>query len=236
VTDPMKLWDFNDPAGSERRFREVAATISGDDRAAHLTQVARALGLQEKSTEGLQVLDGIADAGPHVRIHIALERGRLLRSTGRAAEALPHFADAERLAKKGGRDELRIDAMHMIALMADPQDQLAVKLAALDLAKASDDHRARDWDAPLLTNIGMTHAEAGNHEGALEKFKEALAARERIGDIETIHVARWMVAWSLRNLGRHREALKMQHALKAELDSDEELDQPLDAEPAGQQR
>ena len=32
--------------------------------------------------------------------------------------------------------------------------------------------------------------------------------------------------WSLRNLGRHREALKMQHALKAELDSDDDFDQP----------
>ena len=137
-----------------------------------------------------------------MRIHIALERGRLLRSTGRPAEALAHFTDAERLAEKGDRDELRIDAMHMIALTAGPQDQLAVKLAALDLARASDDHRARDWDAPLLTNIGMTHTEAGNHEVALEKFKEALAARERIGNIETIQVARWMVAWSLRNLGR----------------------------------
>ena len=231
----MKLWDFNDPAGSERRFREVAATMSGDDRAAHLTQVARALGLQEECAEGLEVLDGITDAAPHVRIHIALERGRLLRSTGRPAEALAHFTDAEQLAEKGDRDELRIDAMHMIALMAGPQDQLAVKLAALDLARASDDHRARDWDAPLLTNIGMTHTEAGNHEGALENFKEALAARERIGDIETIHVAQWMIAWSLRNLGRHGEALKMQHALKAELDSDQELDQPLEHETAGQQ-
>jgi len=229
MTDPMKLWDFNDPAGSERRFREVAATMSGDDRAAHLTQVARALGLQEECAEGLHVLDDITDAGPHARIHIALERGRLLRSTGRPAEALAHFTDAERLAEKGDRDELRIDAMHMIALTAGPQDQLAVKLAALDLARASDDHRARDWDAPLLTNIGMTHTEAGNHEVALEKFKEALAARERIGNIETIQVAQWMVAWSLRNLGRHGEALKMQHALKAELDSDEERQPAPDA-------
>ena len=40
----------------------------------------------------------------------------------------------------------------------------------------------------------MTHAEAGDHERALEKFEEALAARERIGDIETIQVARWLVA------------------------------------------
>ncbi len=160
----MKLWDFNDPAQSERRFREAAATLSGDDRAAHLTQVARALGLQDKYAEGLQVLDGVADGGAPVRIHVALEHGRLLRSMGRPAEALADFVEAERLAKAGGRDDLRIDAMHMIALTADPEDQLTVKRAALNLARASDDHRARDWDAALLTNIGMTHAEAGDHE------------------------------------------------------------------------
>ena len=134
VTDPMKLWDFNDPAQSERRFREAAATLSGDDRAAHLTQVARALGLQDKYAEGLQVLDGVADGGAPVRIHVALEHGRLLRSMGRPAEALADFVEAERLAKAGGRDDLRIDAMHMIALTADPEDQLTVKRAALNLA------------------------------------------------------------------------------------------------------
>ena len=76
VTDPMKLWDFNDPAGSERRFREAAAATAGDDRAAYLTQVARALGLQEKYDEGHQVLDGLAGV-----------RRRRARSTSRSSAA-----------------------------------------------------------------------------------------------------------------------------------------------------
>jgi len=228
----MKLWDFNDPAGSERRFRKAAAKTSGDERAAHLTQVARALGLQEKYDDGHQVLDGLSGAGGDVPILLALERGRLLRSAGRPADARTYFAEAERLAEKGGRDDLRIDAMHMTALVADPDDQLAVNMAALDLARASDDQRARDWDASLLNNIGMTYADAGDHERALEVFEEALAARERIGDVETIRVARWMVAWSLRNLGRHKEALEMQHDLKDDLDAEGETDPYVDEEIA----
>ena len=228
----MKLWDFNDPSGSERRFRKAAATASGDDRAAHLTQVARALGLQEKYDDGHQVLDGLTGVGGDVSIHVALERGRLLRSAGRPLEARPYFAEAERLAEKGGRDDLRIDAMHMTALVADAGDQLAVNLAALDLARASDDARARDWDASLLNNIGMTYADSGDHAKALEAFEDALAARERIGDVETIRVARWMVAWSLRNLGHHKQALAMQHTLKDELDTDGESDPYVDEEIA----
>jgi tetratricopeptide (TPR) repeat protein len=232
VTDPMKLWDFNDPAGSERRFREAAAATERDDRAAYLTQVARALGLQEKYDEGHQVLDGLAGSGGDLPVRIALERGRLLRSAGNPTEARQYFAEAERLAEKSHRDDLRIDAMHMTALVAEPDDQIAVNMAALDVARASDDPRARDWDASLLNNIGMTYADQGDHEAALGVFQEALEARERIGDIDTIRVARWMVAWSLRNLGRHNEALTMQHDLKAELDADGETDPYVDEEIA----
>jgi tetratricopeptide (TPR) repeat protein len=231
VSDPGRLWDFSDPAGSERRFREVAAGSDGDERATMLTQVARALGLQEKYDEGLRVLDSLS-GGPEVAARIALERGRLLRSSGRPAESRALFADAERLAEKAGRDDLRVDALHMAALVAEPDEQLAVNLAALELARGSGDPRARDWDASLLNNIGMVHADAGDHAAALAHFEEALAARERIGEVASIRVATWMVAWSLRNLGRHEEALALQHALKAELDADGEVDPYVDEEIA----
>ena len=122
--------------------------------------------------------------------------------------------------------------MHMTALVADPDDQVAVNLAALEVARGSRDPLARDWDASLLNNIGMTYADAGDHEAALQNFEEALAARERIGDVEMIRVARWMVAWSLRNLGRHADALAMQHDLKDELDADGETDPYVEEEIA----
>jgi 3-methyladenine DNA glycosylase AlkD len=63
----------------------------------------------------------------------------------------------------------------------------------------------------------MTHADAGDFEAALARFEEALAARQRIGDPSTIRVARWMVGWALRNLGRRDEARVVQRALKDEL-------------------
>ena len=57
-------------------------------------------------------------------------------------------------------------------------------------------------------------------------------ARERIGDAGTIRVARWMVGWSLRNLGRTDEALAVQRALKAELEAAGEEDPYVDEELA----
>jgi tetratricopeptide (TPR) repeat protein len=85
------------------------------------------------------------------------------------------------------------------------------------VARASSDQRARDWDASLLNNLGMTQADAGDFEAALATFEEALAARERIGEPDRTRVARWMVGWALRNLGRRDEALAVQRALKDEL-------------------
>jgi tetratricopeptide (TPR) repeat protein len=78
----------------------------------------------------------------------------------------------------------------------------------------------------------MTYADAGDFEAALASFEEALAARERIGEPAQIRVARWMIGWSLRNLGRRDEALAMQQALKAELNDVGDSDQYVDEELA----
>jgi tetratricopeptide (TPR) repeat protein len=120
----------------------------------------------------------------------------------------------------------------MVALVAPADEQLGLNLEALEVARAATEQRARDWDASLLNNIGMTYADAGDFEAALVSFEEALAARERIGDPETIRVARWMIGWSLRNLGRRDEARAVQEALKAELDEIGDTDEYVDEELA----
>ncbi len=120
----------------------------------------------------------------------------------------------------------------MVALVSEGERQIAVTERALAAAAASSDPRARDWDASLLSNLGMTHADAGDFVQALVVFEEALAARERIGDPRRTRVARWMVAWALRNLGRRDEALALQQALKAELAALGEEDPYVDEELA----
>ena len=237
--DPRPLWDFDDPAGSEQRLREAAAAATdAEESAAWQTQVARALGLQERYDEGHALLDEVVagavagGATGEVGARVALERGRLRRSSGDADGARPDFEEAARVAEEAGLEELHVDALHMVALVVPPEEALAVSLHALDVARGSTDPRARDWDASLLNNIGMTHADAGDHVAALVCFEEALEARERIGDVARTRVARWMVAWSLRHLGRTAEALTLQRALKAELAADGEDDPYVDEEIA----
>jgi tetratricopeptide (TPR) repeat protein len=219
VIDPKPLWDFDDPAASAERFLDVAEHADEPDRTAWLTQYARALGLQEKYDDATKVLDRLASDDPQAATYLALERGRVLRSTARTDEAGPYFEAAARTAEAAGLEALHVDALHMLALVAAPEAQQALNEHALALTRSSSDPRARDWDASLLNNLGMTHADAGDFESALASFEAALSARERIGDPGAVRVARWMVGWAYRNLGRRDEARQVQQALKDELDS-----------------
>jgi len=176
------------------------------------------------------VLDGLSPADPEVRVRVALERGRLLRSSGDEAAARPCFEEAAAAAAYAGLEELEVDALHMVALVVPPAQTLDAHHTALARARAAEDSAARDWDASLLNNIGMAHADAGDHAAALAAFEEALEARERVGDVPRTRVARWMVAWSLRHLGHLEEARAMQLALKAELDAIGEHDPYVDEE------
>ena len=226
------LWDFADPAGSEQRFRDLAATAPEPTRTHALTQVSRALGLRGSYPEGHAVLDGLDPVGAEARVRVALERGRLLRSAGDEVTAREQFEDAATVAGSAGLEELEVDALHMVALVAAPADRLAAHEAALVRARAASDPAARDWDASLLNNIGMTHADAGDHAAALAAFEDALTARERIGDAARTRVARWMVGWSLRHLGRTDEAREVQLALRVELAAAGEHDPYVDEELA----
>lgn len=229
--DLRDLWDFDDAAGSERRFR--AAAEQAEDALARervLTQVARALGLQERFDEGHAVLDALEADDPEVEVRRDLERGRLLRSAGDDDAARPLFERAADRARASGLEELHVDALHMRALVVPREQRITAIEEALAFARAAHDPRARDWDASLLNNLGMVHADDGDFEQALPIFEDALAARERIGDPVTIRIARWMVAWALRNLGRTEEALTVQRALREELDALGEKDTYVDEE------
>jgi tetratricopeptide (TPR) repeat protein len=229
MVDLSGLWDFGDPAASEKRFRDAAATAPSPDAEILMTQVARALGLQDRFDDAHAVLDALASdatldgiesnptSDPEVAVRLELERGRLYRSAGDATAATPHFAMAAAAAERAGLAGLHVDALHMLAIVAPADQQVAAHERALEVARSSDDEAARSWVPSLLNNLGMTYSDAGEWDAALDVFEQALAEREKGSDAEAIRIARWMVAWTLRNLGRRDEARTMQLALKDEL-------------------
>jgi hypothetical protein len=113
-------------------------------------------------------------------------------------------------------EHLAIDAVHMEAIVAPPEEQDKLNDAALALASIATDPRARQWRASLLNNMGWTAFDRGDYDAALGLFESALTARLEMRKVADIQVARWCVARTLREMGRVDEALAIQHALAAE--------------------
>lgn len=114
-----RLWDFENPELSERRFRDAMDDQDYDvyERAELATQLGRAIGLQGRFEEADGLLDSIdGEEEPTVGIRILIERGRILNSSGQAAMAVPLFEQAAELGDHLGEEFLAVDALHMLAI------------------------------------------------------------------------------------------------------------------------
>lgn len=176
-----ELWDFADARGSEERLR-AAFEVAADpvERRELRTQIARALGLQERFTEAHGVLDALDLDEPVVAVRVALERGRLHNSAGAPVEAAWHFRRAADLAAAHGLTFLRIDALHMLAIADSANAEEHTDTALRELATV-DDPRTLRWLVGLHNNRGWARLEAGDKVGALTAFGAAKDAAERYG-------------------------------------------------------
>ena len=214
------LWDYDQPAVSEARFRSLLPE-AGDEALDYQlqlkTQLARSLGLQRKFSAALTLLDEVSNHLPPepclARVRYLLERGRVYNSTGERERARPLFEQALKLASKMKADYYAVDAAHMLGIAAEPDQQLSWNLEALKMAEQSSDERTQKWLGSLYNNIGWTYHDRGEYAKALELFEKCLAwhSERKTGEGELI--ADWSVARTLRSLGRTEEALTRQQAL-----------------------
>lgn len=222
AADFDRLWDYNNPAETEQRFRSFLLQMTEPSRRAELlTQIARAQGLQRCFEAAHATLDEVERTltPDHARptIRYLLERGRVFNSSRQSEQqASPFFRRAWEQARAAGEDFYAIDAAHMLAISEPPEQQLEWNLAALRLAEATSEPRARGWRASLYNNIGWTYHDQGRYNEALECFEKALPCRQEAGDQPTIRIARWCVARCLRSLARVSEALAMLRELEVE--------------------
>jgi tetratricopeptide (TPR) repeat protein len=236
--DVRPLWDFSDPAASERRFRDAAAAAEGDAALIYETQVARTHGLRRDFERAREVLAGLeprlAAAGLEARAWYALELGRAFVSAAHSddevteearATAREAFQTAHDLARAASCDAVAVDALHMMAFVdSAPEAALEWGRKALALVDASDQPDARRWEASLRNNTGYALHQLGRYEEALDDFRKAAALREAGTDAAATRAAHWMVAWTLRSLQRFEEALAIQLRLEAECDAAGEPD------------
>lgn len=231
LPDFDSLWDYSAPDKTETKFRELLPQFPEDNpvRLELLTQIARTQGLQRKFDEAHQTLDEVEkqlDKTPsRAKVRYCLERGRVFNSSNHADKAKPFFEQALDLAKELGEDFYAVDAVHMLAIIADdPASSLSLNLVAIQMAESSLEERARNWLGSLYNNTGWSYHDAGEYESALEIFQKAESFFRAKGRVDQTRVAVWTVARCLRSLNRIEEALSKQQALHSEFEAASETD------------
>jgi len=231
VFNPRPHWQFDDPVASAATFRGLAEAASEPfERALWQTQLARALGLAGRLDQGHSVLDSIGANSPELDAWSAIERGRLHRSAGQPDLARPFFETSCELALQNHLDALRVDALHVLALVSPIDEQIALTKQAITESQASADPQARAWLGSLLNNLGVALGEKGEWQSALEVFEQGLEVQKANGDQERISIARFMVGKALRKLGKIDQARSHMQTLKHDIEAVGQTDEFINAE------
>ncbi len=179
-----ELWDFDDPAETEARLRvelEQGGPYDEIERAELKTQLARALGLQEKFDEAAEVLIEVqSESSPVVVARVLLESGRIINSAGRPDDAAPLFQRAAEICEEAGLVFLAVDALHMLAI-ARPDDAEDWTARGVALAEASADPRTQRWLVSLHNNLGWHRFDSGEFDGAIAELTEAARWADAVG-------------------------------------------------------
>jgi tetratricopeptide (TPR) repeat protein len=236
--DLRPLWDFSKPALSEERFRAALATAQGDDALILQTQIARTWGLRRDFVKARAILaevqPKIAQAGAEAQARYWLELGRTWASATHKPEQLTPEAKTQArsaydqalaTAKAAKLDALAIDTVHMYAFIdTDPESGLKWADEGLRIATVSTQPAARRWEATLRNNRGVALNQLKRHDEALAELKTALQLIEADGKVYDTRVAHWMIANTLRLMGRLDEARDIQLRLERAFDADKEPD------------
>lgn len=221
LPDFDKLWDYHEPAATEKAFREILPTARSSGNEAYLaellTQIARTQGLQRQFDQAHATLDEVEamidDSMPVPRIRYLLERGRTLNSSQQVDEAKPLFQLAWELAQREGEEFYAVDAAHMLGIVEPGDVSLQWNEIAIKLAEQSADARANHWLGSLYNNTGWTYHGLERYDDALGMFQKSLAFQQAEKDEKLIRIANWTIARTLRSLGRVEEALAKQREL-----------------------
>ena len=239
TVDVLSIWNYDDPAASEARFREIAKTADPDDAAILETQIARTYGLRGRFDEARSILSilqpRLPSLGPEARVRYHLEYGRTLISpvhkkaqkTDEArAAARSAYLTAYELARQSNLDYLAIDALHMVPFVdTDTESSLKWTKLALETTVQSTQPESKKWETMLRNNYGYYLHTQGKLKEALAVFQENVPPTEKAGNATKTRIAHWMVGWTMRSLGQLDGALAIQLRLEQENAKDSTPDQ-----------
>lgn len=223
--DLDSLWNYDQPAESEKKFRDFLATASDSQLKLQVqTQIARAQGLQRKFDDAHRTLDAVQQTfaksppAPVTEVRYLLERGRVFNSSKKPDQARPLFMAAWDKAREHTLDFFAVDAAHMLGIVEPPDAALAWNEKAMALAEKSADPKAKQWLGALFNNIGWTYYDKQDYRKALECFERDLRWYAERNKLSQARIARYSIGKTLRALGRTEDALKLQQAIAKEIE------------------
>ncbi len=172
-----------------------------------LAQVARSFsirGLGEEGRPWLQRAESLATReDPAGWSRYQLVKGVFQREDGRREDATDTFARLYDFCRENELYNRAVNAAHMAAISAEPEEQIAWGLKGI---RAAEEGGYEAWLGPLWNNLGWTYADLGRPEDALDALTKARDYHHKTGDELSRLIADWSVAHALRMVGRLDEA------------------------------
>ncbi len=218
LRDFDKIWDYNNPAETERKFQElIPKTEKEKDKGYYIelmTQIARTLGLQMKFDEAHALLDKTMKkiGAEHIvpRIRFLLERGRVYNSSKVFDKARELFMAAYMQADKYKEDNLAIDAVHMLGIVDKGEESLKWNELAISIAEETKDEKAKGWLGSLYNNTGWTYHDMKEYDKAMVLFEKQVQFYSEKKSKPVLAIAIWCVARCLRSMQKTELALSRQ--------------------------
>ena len=186
-----------------------AADKVGDNSTAveALSQVARTYLTTDKKEEGRPWLE---KARVRVKEGEGAGWGRYLGVKGRfewkddqLEEARRTFVQQYDFCMAQGLYEMSVDAAHMVAIVAPPDQQLEWAQKGITAAEKGN---LPGWLGPLWNNLAYTYETLGDYPRALDCYLKARTYHYQVGDEKARYVADWAVGRGYRLTGQLEEA------------------------------
>ena len=131
-------------------------------------------------------------------------RGRLEWKRDDLQRAVQTFQEMFNYCKEHDLTSRAIDAVHMVAIVGTPEQQIEWGQKGIKLAEETGTH---GWLGPLWNNLAVTYSDQENWEKCVEAFRKSREYHWQYG--QEIHklYADYHIGWSLRMKGDHEEAL-----------------------------
>ncbi len=218
------LWDYSNPKQTEILFKDLLKDYpkEGEWTISLKTQLARAMGMQQKFDSATAVLDDVEGelkkdmAEANTRYN--LEMGRVVFSSGDRDKAREYFQRAIDISEGGDIPMLYLDALHMMAMVLPPEEGIKYNLMSIEYIEKSENDVLSGWLGPLYNNTAWTYNDLGEYDKAMKLFLKDAEFRQAIGDDRGYLITQYSIGFTHRQMGNIDRALQMQEELRSTIE------------------